>query len=246
MRRDSAFRRQCHRAAVAILTVIALLLSVVVPAQAQLDQQTKHDARRKSIMLSRRSSVLSDVLQARGELVTYDKLLAVMPASERDTGILYALNKLRYEILEHAIGAYFHTGSMNLPADDAAVFSALCANEQVGDLYAMPPALDELVRCGYLPHLPESPYSGGSWLTAAPTADPEPGSVLYLAWAPKNLAFNTEPANECFLLVVFGHHDPMNDLTLDDAKDYFLGDLVKTMPYFPQGVKKLGGQDYDS
>lgn len=239
---------QPHRlGALALLAILTLLLCVAMSAQAQFDQQTKSDARLKNLTLTRRSSVLGFVLQARAELGAYDKLMAVMPAASRDPGLIYSLNHLRYSILEEANSAFFFAGPTNLPAEDEKVYAALCAENLDMFYMAMPATLDDLVKYGYLPHLPESPYATGEWLSAAPAADPPAGSVLYKAWTPKKPVFNTGPALENFLLVVFNNKEPgAHSLTKEDAADEFIGDISQTLPYFPANVQYLGGQDYDT
>jgi hypothetical protein len=240
--------RRFHRnVIVAMLTLFTSLLCIAMPAQAQLDQDTKSDARYKNLTLTRRSEVLASVLHARAELNVYDKLMAVKPEASRDSGLIFSLNKLRYSILEEANSAYFFAGPTNLPAEDEQVYSALCAENLDMFHMAWTPALDDLVKFGYLPHLPASPYATGEWLTAPPTTDPPPGSVLYMAWAPKNLAFNFKPALECFVLAVFNDKEfGTRVLSKDEADEQFIGDVSKTLPYFPTNVIYFGGQDYDS
>jgi hypothetical protein len=237
-----------HRhGAIAMLAILTMLLCIAAPAQAQFDQQAKNDARLKNLTLTRRSEVLASVLHARAELSTYDKLMAVKPEASRDSGLIFSLNKLRYSILEQANSAYFFAGPTNLPAEDERVYAALCADNLDMFHMAWPPALSDLVKFGYLPHLPESPYATGEWLTAAPTADPPPGSVLYMAWAPQHLVFNTKPALECFVLAVFNDKESgTRVLSKDDAASQFIGDVSKTLPYFPTNMIYFGGQDYDS
>jgi hypothetical protein len=230
----------------AMLAFLALLMCIGTPAQAQFDQEAKHEARRKNAEITNRSEALGAILRARAELDVYDRLMAVKPADQRDSGLLFELNDLRFSILKKAIDAYIRTGPVTLPAEDDELFAALSAEDVEIGMHAWPSALDDVVKSGIISHLPASPYSSGEWLTAAPTADPQPGSVLYLAWSPRKLVWHDEPALECNLLVVFGETDPSNALTKEQAQEYFLGDLLKTMPYFPSNVKYLSGVDYDS
>lgn len=247
MRENKPIYRRNRGWQAVVLAVFTFFTLISIPAQAQFDQQAKSDARLKNLTLTRRSSVLGWVLQARAELSAYDKLMAVMPASERDSSLIYSLNHLRFSILESANSAYFFAGPTNLPAEDEQVYAALCSNNLDMFYMAMPPSLNDLVKYGYLPHLPESPYAAGEWLSTAPTADPPPGSVLYMAWAPQNLAFNTAPALECFILALFNNKEPgARTLTKEDAADEFIGDIGKILPYFPTNMQYLGGQDYDS
>ena len=235
-----------HGRFVALLAIVLLSCWAAMPAQAQFDQEAKREARRKNIEIKNRSEALGAILRARAELEVYDRLMAVKPADQRDSGLLFELNDLRYSIIKKAIDAYIRTGPVTLPAEDDKLFAALSSDNVEIGMNAWPPNLDTVVQSGIISHLPASPYPSGEWLTTAPTADPQPGSVLYLAWSPQRLVWHDEPALECNLLVVFGEADPMNAMTQEQAQAHFLGNLSKTMPYFPNNVKHLGGVDYDS
>jgi hypothetical protein len=229
-----------------LLAIFALLVCITMPAQAQFDQQTKNAARRKSMAIMKCSQVLGGALRARAELGVYDELLATIPLDQRDAGLISVLNSLRDSIIERAIDCYFTAGPIVLPAENDQVNAVLRANiDKMGE-NAFPPTLDDLVKCGIIPHLPASPYAGGDWLAAAPTADPPPGSVLYLAWSPQHPVWHFDPALECRLLVIFGDADPNLVMSQKEAQEHFGGALSKTLPYFPNNVKYLCGQDGDS
>ena len=95
-----------HGRFVALLAIVLLSCWAAMPAQAQFDQEAKREARRKNIEIKNRSEALGAILRARAELEVYDRLMAVKPADQRDSGLLFELNDLRYSIIKKAIDAY--------------------------------------------------------------------------------------------------------------------------------------------
>jgi hypothetical protein len=192
--------------------------------------------------------VMAFLSEARGDLATYDQLLATVPAAERDKSFYFEATKLRCRILDNALSAYFFLGPISPAASSSeALFKQLLDPGTGYEGYSYPKDLMELVDLKFIDHLPSSPYPGGKWLTVAPQGDPEPGSVLYFPLQASHDKAEGNPRRLGWLLAAFGYTDPHQDqvLSADDIKDGFGGDLGKFISPWPRNITFIEGQDPD-
>jgi hypothetical protein len=196
---------------------------------------------------TRKINTLILVCSARSELVDYDRLLATVPVSDRDPSFMMAMTQKRFDLLSSALSAYYVLGPVTLTSDSGQELYAQLSGEKLEyECFSMPATVDDLVQYGYLPHLPASPYPQGSWLTSAPLAIPEPGSMLYIP-IPSKMPYlgGVAGLNEGWLLVAYGR-DKDDVLSEKRVRQSFYGDLDAILPVIPTTALCILGQDVNT
>jgi hypothetical protein len=127
-----------------------------------------------------RYAAYAEVLQARGQLRYYDEMLSYYLANrDEHWQLALVLNRMRGDIIYHAIGAYIWAGPIDYPADPAELLDRLMQDRYQKLCLLNPPSLQALVDTGILPHLPASPYPFEAWVDTFPAEPVQPGTVYY-------------------------------------------------------------------
>lgn len=197
-----------------------------------------------------RDNVYFNIIIARNALETYETINENIHAMGTVPESVSWVNQLRGEIFAHAVSAYLFGGALTYPADSDELLVFLDSIPPPGlKVMEFPKSLESLVACGILPHLPESPYSSGSYFQSLPE-DPEPGDIYYSPIAVEKGNLFPDPGhNEGSILAIFDLEYEFNQYVLSEnqLKEMFFGDLDK---FLPRGVYNticfIDGSDPDS
>lgn len=122
-------------------------------------------------------------MKARALLRNYDESLELYRSNPAKYWTLSLdFNEMRGDIFYNAISAYNWVGPIDFPEDSAELLRLFSERKNEKPYLQNPADLNELVRIGIIPHLPESPYPNEAWVDVIPSYPVQPGTVFYKSY----------------------------------------------------------------